>query len=126
MWGAREIGVRLLVCFVISSFGVGLAVIREMHIVCNVDAHVLASNFVVYSVYAESAAHKPQWNSDQFKKKEKKILNIYLYYMSRGVFFIGPLWICHTVIYIGLRDDEYVLVVIAYIIINESVIIVIN
>lgn len=35
------------------SFGVCLAVIRETHIVCNVDAHVLASDFVVYSVYAE-------------------------------------------------------------------------
>lgn len=31
------------------SFSVGVATIKEMHFVCNVNSYVLLSNFVIYS-----------------------------------------------------------------------------
>lgn len=38
------------------SFGVDVAVIQETNFVCDVDAHVLSSNFVVYSAYRDQLA----------------------------------------------------------------------
>lgn len=35
------------------SFSVDVAAIKERHFLCNVDAHVLSSNFVVYSAYRD-------------------------------------------------------------------------
>lgn len=43
------------------SFGIDVAVIQKTHFVCDIDAHVLSSDFVVYSAYGDQLARSVSW-----------------------------------------------------------------